>query len=231
MPTGNNAEKKPATPRGVSAFDPRAPALTQPYKRLVEEGFITSLTVIFTPNGVSMTAIPDARLAAVESSGLTADQAAPLGMCLAASDKGNLIPRRDNKSKKTKGGTSKPALPEKSLCKRDFEGTDPELYARAQAVCTATGGAPLVGRVRSAGAFDGTVSTSFENWWKGANVEQRLSAVIIPSRAKELTTEEKARLGNMRCPFRGNAGFVVAEEEEEEDQPAKARSSSSILSN
>jgi len=197
------------------AFDPKAPALVQPYRRLVEEGFIVKLTVEFTPMGVNISGVPDARVASVTDSGLTAGAPAALGLILAAADKGNLVPKA---GKKSTGPKAQP-LPEKSLDKKDFEGSQAELLARARRVAQACGDKTLVGRVRTANAFDGKVTTSFADWWASADAKKRSAALMVPSKAKDLTEADLAKLTNLECPFRGSAEFVVAESEQ--TQPSK----------
>jgi hypothetical protein len=190
----------------------------------VDEGFITELCVKFTPTGVTVTGKPDKRVADVESSGLTAGVDAPLGVILTAADKGNLIPKRSGDRKKQAGASAAAPLPKNSLCKRDFEGSDQELLARARAVAQAASGPTLVGRVRSGGAFSGEVTTSFGNWWAQASPQQRAVALVIPSRKKELTAEDIQKLSTMECPFRGTASFEVVESEAE-DEPETVRPS------
>jgi hypothetical protein len=193
---------------------------------LVEEGFITELTLKFTPMGVTCQGIPDARIAAVEGSGLEKGVAAPLGVILAASDKGNLIPRRETNKKGKTGAKAGQPLPEKSLDPRDFLGSDAELLARAKLVAAKIGGAGLVGRVRTTGSFDGTITTSFKSWWDDATAQQRARALIAPSKGTLMSPADIARLGNLECPFRGIANFVVADAEGANgtsSEPIKAR--------
>lgn len=204
--------KSPASRKGgPTAFDPKSPAIVQPYKRLVDEGFIERLTITFTPTGVEVVGVPDKRVAEVAGSGLTAGTAAPLGMILTAADKGNLIPKRSGDRKKKANAAAVAPLPEKTLTKRDFEGSDQELLARARAVANHCGGPTLVGRVRSSGSFGGRVTTTFQQWWERATPSQRASSLVIPSRKEEIGTAEIARFATMQCPFRDVASFVVPE--------------------
>lgn len=206
----NKPGKKTPGPRGPAAFDPKTPTIVQPYKRLVDEGFITELSVVFTPTGVTITGKPDKRVADVPDSGLTVGEATALGRILTAADKGNLIPKRSGDRRKKANAAAAAPLPEKSLVKRDFEGSDQELLARARAVASSAGGPALVSRVRSAGNFGGRVTTSFQNWWAAATPPQRMASLVVPSRRGELDAGDAARFENMQCPFRGTADFIVA---------------------
>lgn len=210
----NNTGANSRVPKlGPRVLDPQNPSLVQPFKRLVEEGFILELVVKFTPSGFAAYGKPDARMIAVEGSGLVRGQEHPLGQLKAVADKGNLIPVKG----KSKGNKQEAQpLPKKSLCKRDFEGTDAELLARARAVAGEVGGSTLVGRVRSAQLFDGKVTTSFESWWRDATPDARSAALFQKKQLDELDEADLARFNNMQCPFRGPAQFVVADEEPEQ---------------
>lgn len=220
--TGANSR----VPKGPRVLDPQNPALVQPFKRLVEEGFITELSVKFTPSGFTAMGVPDKRMADVKDSGLVVGKEFPLGKLKAVADNGDLIPI---KGKSKKGKQEAQPLPKKSLCKRDFEGSDAELLARARAVATAAGGPTLVGRVRSAQFFDGKSTVSFENWWKDADSDARASALFLKKQYDELNESEVERFKNMQCPFRGPAEFVVADENKSsvEAKPAPKQSNGS----
>jgi len=208
---GKSSDQGRRPPQGRAALDPTTPSLTQPWKRLVEEGFIQKMSIEFTPTGSTVVCIPDARVIAVEGSGLEEGVTYPIGMVKAAVDKGNLIPRRQDKKKSADGKAADTPKPAKTLVKSDFGGSAAELFARAKAVAQSCGGATLVGRVRSAGVFDGEVTTSFQDWWAAASPEKRGRSLVQPRHAGELTREDVAKFANMECPFRGTAEFVVAD--------------------
>jgi hypothetical protein len=213
MSNAQGTKKQTLAPQRASALDPRAPLLVQPFKRLVEEGFLLKVNVEFTPSGFTATGVPDSRMIEVANSGLVKDASYPLGKLAAVAEQGNLIPLK-GKGKGQKGaGPSGQPLPEKSLCKKDFAKTDAELYARAQAVAKKCTGSTLVGRVRSADLFDGTTTISFKKWWQTADVECRLTALTVTKQRSLITEEEAAALTRMQCPFPGPAEFTVAEEE------------------
>jgi len=132
----------------------------------------------------------------------------PVGLLLAVSDKGNLVPVKGKKKQ-----AAKPAqpLPEKTLTKDDLGKTQDELLARARAVANKSGGATLVGRVRSANRFNGSATISFENWWQSADARSRASSLMATKKLTELDDTEVAKFGTMQCPFRGSAEFTVTE--------------------
>jgi len=202
-----------------NALDPRNAMLVQPFKRMVEEGFITELVVRFTPNGFTAEGVPDARVSGVEGSGLTAGVPAALGQILSAADKGNLVP------KKTKGKTSGKAqvqpLPLKTLVSKDFDGTtDEQLMARMRVVASDSNGGTLIGRVRSAGRYLADVTLTYQEWWARANANDRALSLCQHKELVKLTDAQKNRLRNLPCPFRGTAEFLVSTESAPDAQSA-----------
>jgi len=213
---GGNSKTRGSLSR--SALDPRAPLLTQPFKRLVEEGYITELTVSFTPLGTTVKGKADSRMVAVEGAGLNQTDYFPVGKLAKVAEKGNLVPP-PGKKKKSAGAPQAVQLPTKSLCKEDFAAgvSQPRLQQRINAVANALGGGPLVGRVRSAGAFRGDDTVSYQDWWEAASPSDRAISVCQGRHLATLTDEDKGKLGGLRCPFRGTAEFTVAHKDEEEE--------------
>jgi hypothetical protein len=186
---------------------------------LVEEGFITELTVVFTPSGFKAEGLPDARLVGVTDSGLVLGQRSPLGMIASAADKGNLIPlKKKSGSKKTGANDVSNPLPKKTLVKADFEGTDEALFARAKVVASAENGGTLVGRVRSAGKFNGKVTISYQKWWETATVDDRALSLCQSKELAGLTRAHILRLRGMQCPFRGTTEFHVSSDVHGDDE-------------
>jgi hypothetical protein len=188
---------------------------------MVEEGYIRSIKVEFTPTGFTSGGVPDERMIALEGSGLESNREYPLGILSALADRHNLIPLK-GKAAKSNGQAKAQPLPAKTLTKEDLSKTPQEFAARARAVADACEGGTLVGRVRTSGAFNGSVTTSFQNWWRDASPRDRMSALVIPSKAREFTDEDVQKFSNLPCPFRGTAEFRVQEdddEEEDEDEP------------
>jgi len=216
QPTRNGGNASGAQGRKtLNAFDPKAPAIVQPYQRLVNEGWISELVVKFTPMGVNVAGKASTRLAAVPDSGLNTTDPYPLAILARVAELGNCIPKP---GKAKKSGAVVQALPAKSLVKSDLaaEKSAASIQARANSVAAATGGAPLVGRVRSAGKFVGTESTSYQAWWDAAPAADRALSLCQGRHLTTLTDEEMARLGGLQCPFRGTLEFTVAGEEGEE---------------
>jgi hypothetical protein len=207
-----------------NALDPRSPLLVQPFKRLVDEGFIVEINVKFTPTGFTCGGKPDSRMIAVKNSGLVQGTEYPLGQLSAVADQGNLIPLKKTKAKGGKG--QEQPLPKKTLTKKDFELSDEEFTARCISVADACGGTTLVGRVRSAQAFEGTITTSFQNWWRAADKNARMIALSQEKQRKDVGEDELKRLEGLQCPFRGSAEFHVVDEED--DEPAQAGPSTPI---
>lgn len=201
-----------------TALDPRNASLVQPFKRLVDEGFITELNVVFTPSGFTATGKPDSRISAVEGSGLTTGTPAALGIIAAAADKGNLIPKKQGNVKKnaTNKVDAQP-LPLKTLVPKDFEGTDAELIARMRIVAAEGNGGTLIGRVRSAGRYMADVTLSYQDWWARAGAKDRALSLCQHKMLAKLSDEMIARLDGKPCPFRGTAQFIVSEEAEDSD--------------
>jgi hypothetical protein len=194
------------------------PILTQPWKRLVEEGLIKSIAVDFTPTGTSVVGKAGRALVEAEGSGLNETDAFPLGKLLAVAERGNMIPKPGKKAKGT-GAAAAPPKPAKSLVKSDLsaEGA-PGLQTRVNMIASACGGGPLTGRVRSAGRFAGTETTSYQTWWNAADGDLRALSLAVGKNYSSFTTEEKNRLLGLQCPFRGTLEFKVAEYDQEEEE-------------
>lgn len=219
QPMRNGGERPPAARAAKipSAFDPKAPALVQPFSRLVSEGWIAVLSATFTPLGVEVKGKASAKLVSVENSGLNTQDFFPVALLARVAELGNVIPKPGKSGKS--GASAQPALPAKSLVKGDLAAakSTASIQARANSVASACGGAPLVGRVRSAGQFSGTETVSYQDWWETASAEHRALSLCQGKHLAQMTAEEMARLGGLQCPFRGPLEFTVAEEEEEEE--------------
>jgi len=224
---GGNSKARAGPPR--SALDPRAPLLVQPFKRLVEEGYISELVVKFTPLGTEVKAKAAKRLVDVEGSGLNETDYFPVSRLSVVADKANLVPAPGKKKKSAGAGGAAQQLPTKSLAKGDFaEGVSAQrLQQRINAVANALGGGPLVGRVRSAGAFAGDETESYQDWWEAASPHDRAISLCQGRHLATLTDAEIGRLGGLRCPFRGTAEFTVSKEDESEEEEAVAQATSS----
>jgi len=216
----NNAKKQAKIPR-ESSLDPRRPGLVQPFKRMVEDG-LAKITVEFTQLGFQATGVPEKKMVDLTDSGLEVGKVYPVLQLLKIAEGAGLL-ERDQKTKKKTGGKAEQPLPSKSLCVRDFEGTTREqLMSRATAVCNNANGGTLTGRARQAGSFNGTVTTTFQDWWAGATARQRATALCQAKDLAQLTDAHVNRLaGPMPCPFRGTASFLVSQENEDGGETAE----------
>lgn len=192
------------------ALNPLRPLLAQPYARLVQEGHICEISAVFSPFGCTVKGKAGPTL--VGKDGLAEGQEYPLGTLLASATKHHVGERVRGKTSKAQA-SKEPALPAKSLCDRDFaEGKEGELSVRAEAVAEAAKGGALVGRVRAAGKFLATQTLTFQQWWALAPGEDRLFALTEARYRKNLPPGAAASVGQLRCPFRGDAVFRVSEE-------------------
>lgn len=212
----DNTESKIARVPRDSVLDPRKPLLAQPFKRMVEEG-MCNISVIFTSLGFQATGEPLGPLLELNV-GLKANEQYPVVKLLQVAEGAKLLERGAKKKSKTGGGAQ--PLPAKSLCKRDFEGTTNEqLLNRASAVATAANGGTLTGRARQSGAFNGTVTTSFQDWWDAATARERASSLCQSKELAKLSDADINRLGGrMPCPFRGTASFLVSQDDDAEQE-------------
>jgi hypothetical protein len=223
MVSNNNNTNKPSPGAAGGknlpppALDPLRPGLVQPFKGLVESGYF-SVRVEWTAMGFSASGRATPKLLAAKGEAdIKLDVDYPLGelrdLCLNLGLGGA-------KSKAVAG--AKPvvaALPAKSLVPSDFVGGKANLDLRARAVASSCGGNVLTGRVRSAGLFSASETTSFQRWWADAPSSARLAALTDGHHRKgwEVAQSELDLLKSLCCPFRDNASFVVSSKEEKKE--------------
>lgn len=214
--TGGNAASGPS-PKARPALDPRVPVLVQPFKGLVENGVIGEITVVFSSMGTVVKGKASKRLADVKESGLNTTDYFPVVRLLEVAEMGEdpILKRPGKKTSKGAGGPAQ-VKPARSLCKEDFSLSPAALQQRINEIARACGGGPLVGRVRSAGRFEGTETVSYREWWDSADAELRALSLSEGKRLATFTPEQKALLTGLQCPFRGTLEFTVKEEDEEE---------------
>jgi len=204
-------------PKPRPALDPRVPVLVQPFKGLVESGVIVEISVVFGSMGTEVKGKASKRLADVANSGINTTDYFPVVRLLEVAEMGDSPILVKPTKKRSSGATAGPAKPARSLCKDDFSLAAPELQRRANEIARACGGGPLTGRVRSAGRFEGTATTSYQDWWNGASVDDRALSLSEGKRLGAFTPEEKALLAGLQCPFRGTLEFRVSEEADEDE--------------
>jgi hypothetical protein len=199
-----------AAPKARPALDPRTPVLSQPFKGLIETGVLAEIGVRFTPMGTEVYAKASTALIAVPNSGLNAQDKYPVGRLLKIAEEANLVGRPGKKNKSGASGVQ--AKPARSLCNADLDGSlsPAALQQRISEIARACGGGPLVGRVRSAGKFTGTATTSYRQWWDAAQPADRAVSLSEGKRLGAFPEEGIARLAGLQCPFRGTLEFEVA---------------------
>lgn len=212
--SSGNSTGQPARNAGRPALDVRAPVLTQPFKGLVETGIIASIAVEFSPLGTKVSGKASRALAEVEDSGLNTTDNFPVGKLLAVAEAAGFTRRPGSK----KGAEAQQAKPAKSLVPTDLDLSPAALQQRANEVARACGGGPLVGRVRSAGRFRGTETTSYQDWWKKASASDRLLSLTEGKRRGEFPSSNGGlkKIAELQCPFRGTLEFVVSAGDEDE---------------
>jgi hypothetical protein len=211
--TGGNATGGLA-PKARPALDPRVPVLVQPFKGMVETGLIEEITVVFSSMGTVVKGKASKKLAEVEQSGLNVTDYFPVARLLEVAESGDK-PLLVNPKKKKKGGAAPAQVkPARSLCATDFELSPAALQQRINEIARACGGGPLVGRVRSAGEFDGDATVSYQDWWRDASAHKRALSLSEGKRLAAFSDEQKELLSGLQCPFRGTLEFKVSEEEE-----------------
>jgi hypothetical protein len=110
-------------------------------------------------------------------------------------------------------------LPKRSICKKDFEGNDQALEARARSVANAIGERTAAGRIGSM-ELTRKGKDTFASWWDGAGADRKARLLSDKKHFDSLTAAEKQRLNTVLrgCPFRGEEP-VPAEKKEEGGEP------------
>jgi len=212
----NRAAKADKVRPPPPALNPESPALTQPWKDFVSRGFVSSLTVKYSPLGVQV-------FCAVQESLKKPDD--PSNGEIALGDAKNRIveaklwaPKAQNKAKTDKNEV---ARPKKSLVKEDFEGSDADLLTRADAIAKATGSTTAKGRIGSLKMFiDG--ATTFEAWWDEASPKEKTRLFSDKKHHDEFTEEMHLQFERCvsKCPFLGPVPDP-SQEKEEDEEPEK----------
>jgi hypothetical protein len=200
------------------ALNPESCALVQPYKDFLSKGFISKLTVEFTPMGVHISCkLPPS----LRKNGEGEDANYSVGDAKTRIiDQGLWVPN----SKDTRDTKKVPEvqLPKKTLTKVDFEATDEKLSARANAVALALTDTVARGRVGSLRFMIEGVDT-FEEWWSSASPSEKSRLLMDGKHHSTITDADHLKLSRLlvQCPFRGPVPSPSAEDEEE--QPNKAK--------
>jgi len=207
------------------ALNPEVCAVVQPYKDFLGKGFITKLSVEFSPMGVQVSC-------SVQNSLLKENET--LDSRIAVGDAKNRIiekglwtPKQGSKGSSTK---KEDALPSKTLCKKDFEGTsDTQLKQRVLAVAKALGDTTARGRIGSLKMMIEGVDT-FEEWWQDASAAEKTRLLSDKKHHSTFSEADYLRVGSVtNCPFRGSVPTPSQDEEEEEEITKGGRPTSGAL--
>jgi hypothetical protein len=198
----------------ASAFDPRAPLLVQPFKRLVEEGFISRMTTVWTPTGVETKVQIDERVAAADTT-FKVGVDYPAARIARLAEEKDLVPK---KGKKVASQKPVSLLPKKSLCEEDFVGSGSNLASRAKDVASAIGGPALAGRIMSLKDIrtpEGVLT--FQDWWKLSSPAERYILLTDGVRRAKLDKNSSVlpALAALSCPFLDSLEFGKEKSEEE----------------
>jgi hypothetical protein len=214
-----NSTDRPAKAEKVRqpppALNPESAALTQPWKDFVARGWITSLKVEFGPLG---TRVHCNVAANIRKPSEPADAVLALGEA-----KNRIVEAKLWSPKgpgKAKAETSAAALPKKSLVKSDFEGSETDLVARANAVAKAMGDTTARGRIGSLKMFIDGCDT-MEKWWD-ASAPAEKARLFMDKKHHDTISEEMFLSFDKnvsKCPFLGPVPDPSQEKEEERDRP------------
>jgi hypothetical protein len=210
QPRGNTP--KGEKPRGPPpALNPEVCAVVQPYKDFIGRGYISKMTIVFTPMGNNVSCTVQASLL---KDGETADKLISVGDA-----KQRIIDAKLWAPKGKEGGKeTKDLLPKKSLCKEDFSGTtDDVLLKRANAVAKALGDTTARGRIGSLKLMIEGVDT-FEKWWVNSAPSEKSRLLADKKHHDGFSDADHLRLSSLMvvCPFRGP---VPASSQEEAEEP------------
>jgi len=208
--SGNGGKSRPPPP----ALNPESCALVQPYKDFIGRGFLSQLTVRFTPMGITVSCSVASSLL---RSGETLETLIPLGDAKnRIIEKGLWSPGKPG-GKKSGETSNVNALPKKSLCKDDFKENDDAVKARAIAVAAAIGDTTARGRIGSLDLMIEGVDT-FEEWWSSAAAAEKTRLLSDKKHHDQFSESDHLRVVNLLggdCPFRGLVPTPSQEKEEE----------------
>jgi hypothetical protein len=232
MSSGNSndrsgPQKGPSKAKGPPpALNPETPALTQPWKDFISKGWLTALTVEFTPLGLQTGCIvqPSLRKAVDPESNVIALGEAKNRIVQA----GLWTPRGAN----TRSGTTNDnvMLPKKSLTKKDLEGDDNSLRSRAIEIGKALGDTTARGRIGSLKMFIEGEDT-FAGWWSRASAAEKSRLFSDKKHHDEFTEPDHLRIAKVvgQCPFRGSVPSQTEEKETEETNSPPSKDERAVV--
>jgi hypothetical protein len=206
----DGSQKGPVKVKGPPpALNPEMPALTQPWKDFVSRGFVTALSVEFTPLGTQIGCKVQPSLKKKDD---------PTNGIIALGEAKNRIVEANLWSpkgpKKGDGATASVMLPKKSLTKKDFEGDDATLLKRVEEVSKALGDTTARGRIGSLKMFIEDEDT-FEGWWERSMAAEKVRLLSDKKHHEEITPADYLRFEKIvsKCPFRGSVPSPTEEKE------------------
>lgn len=215
MSATNNQQNSSAKSRAPPpAFDPERPMLVQPWREFEGRGWVE---VIYLGGAITRTV----KVKMLHREILTKEEIASGSDVYVgpqeAKDriiKANLWKPMGKKGKGT-GGEKLVELPKKSICAKDFDGSDQALMARARSVAIALGERTAAGRI---GSMELSLpgKDTFATWWADASAESKVRLLSDKKHFDSLDAAKRQRLNTVLadCPFRGGEP-VPAEKEEE----------------
>jgi hypothetical protein len=208
----SSADKRRAPP---PAFDPERPLLVQPWREFEGRGWVA---VHYVAGGITTTVKVElvARVLQQEADPRDSDGKV---FVRAAEAKARIIDANlwaPRGAKKKGSGVAVVQLPLRSICKKDFEGSDESLLSRARSVANTLGDQTAAGRIGSLN-LSRVGKETFAQWWDGAGADRKARVLSDQKHYDSLTAEDKERLNTVlsNCPFRGNAAVPAKEAEAE----------------
>jgi len=217
----NNSSAKGAKPRGPPpALNPESCALVQPYKDFVGKGFISKITVEFSPMGNTVhCCVKDSLL----KSGETKDSIIAIGDAKLRIIDAKLWTPKEKGGKAKDGDSNAFVSPKKSLCKEDFSLNKEQLSKRVLEVSKALGDTVARGRIGSLKLMiDG--AATFDDWWKGAAPAEKTRLLSDKKHHDTFSEADHLLIGGLvsKSPFRGVVP-VPSKEDEDSDDPEEQK--------
>jgi hypothetical protein len=199
------------------AFDPERPMLVQPWREFEGRGWVE---VQYLGGAISRTVqvrlLGAPLLREGESPGLAVGPQEAKDRIVKA---GLWSPGRNKAGSGKKQADKLPDLPKKSICKKDFEGSDESLLARARSVAQTLGERTAAGRIGSM-ELTRQGKQDFASWWDGAGAERKARLLTDQRHFDSLSSAEKKKLNSVLsdCPFRGDGPVPHSEKEQGKDK-------------
>jgi len=205
------------------ALNPESPALVQPFKEFVSNGWITTLQVVFTPMGTTMECVLADFLLKEEDKQNESNgkKFLPIGVARKRIEEAGLSTSRGRTKTKSPNSQAQPR-PQRSLIVEDFLGSDAQLYERAKGVAEKLTSKAASGRI---GSLDLMIEgcNTFQEWWDNAPPAHKLRLFMDEKHIKLVDKSHVAKfIGVMKnCPFRDSV--PTPKKDEGTEQTAKPK--------